>query len=31
MILLVLQHAARNMETLKWAQNDVFGKAKQTS
>ena len=27
----VLQHAARNKETLEWAQNDVFGKAKQTS
>lgn len=23
--------AARNKETLEWAQNDVFGKAKQTS
>ena len=31
MILLVLQHAARNKETLEWAQNDVFGKVKQTS
>ena len=27
----VLQHAVRNKEKLEWAQNDVFGKVKQTS
>ena len=27
----ILMGAARNKETLEWAQNDVFGKAKQTS
>ena len=27
----IFMGAARNKETLEWAQNDVFGKAKQTS